>query len=270
MQGDNLSRFVITARHSDSESMRTYREKLTIEQIATGIIECLENAKTLIEDARALLAADRPARACFALLCADQELGKIIVLVSMAQMLPQDQARWHPMWKRFRGHEIKITYANMFGIPELAEPRFSSIVQLAEDWLGSAPRLENLRQRCLYVDYSKSENRWLSPREIGVEAAQSLLQKVVEKLHRALEFQQVGLFSVDALRIQHEELCCILEEATYLEETSALHTMPLDNKFLSVWRKCWRRLTLEGAVTLSDDYLIMNIPWRDFIAEKDF
>lgn len=269
MRGGNLSRFVRAAHYLESGSMRTYRGKLTIEQLATGIKECLENAKTLIEDAHVLLAANRSARASFALLSADQELGKVNVLVSMAQMLPQDQARWRPMWKRFRGHEAKIVWANMFGTSDLVEPSFSSIVQLLEqDWLSSAPRLESLRQLCLYVDYSESENRWLSPREISVEEAQRLLQKVVERLHRASEAQQLGLFSVDALRIQHEELCGMLEEVTHLEEAGALHTTPLDDKVLSAWRKCWRRLILEGAVTLSDDHLIMNMPWRDFIAEK--
>lgn len=60
----------------------------------------------------------------------------------------------------------------------------------------------------------------------------------------------------------------MLEEVTHLEEAGALHTTPLDDKVLSAWRKCWRRLILEGAVTLSDDYLIMDMPWRDFITEK--
>lgn len=58
--------------------------KLTIEQIATGIEECLANAKTLVEDARVLLQVKRPSRASFCLLAADQELGKANVLLSMA------------------------------------------------------------------------------------------------------------------------------------------------------------------------------------------
>jgi len=250
--------------------VRTYRGKLTIEQIATGIKECLENAETLVEDARVLLEANCPARASFALLAADQELGKVNVLLSMAQMLPQDQARWRLMWKRFRGHEAKIVWANMFGTSELVEPRFSSILELAEkDWLTSAPHLESLRQLCLYVDYSESEKRWLSPRETSMEQGQNLMEKVVERLQRALDCQQADLFSADALRIQHEELSGILEEVTHLEEAGMLHAAQLDEKVFIAWRKCWRRLILEDAVALSDDYLLMNMPWRDFIREKE-
>jgi len=246
--------------------MRTYRGKLATEQIAQGIEECLENVKKLAEDARALLGANCPARASFALLCADQELGKVYVLHLMAIDLPKNQAGWHLWWKRFRSHEFKIMWANVFGIPELVEYRFSSIIEVAEkDWLTSAGDLESLRQLCLYVDYSASENRWLSPREISTEVAQSLMQKVIQRLQRALE---LGLFSVDALRIQHEELSSVLAGITQLEEASMLHTAPLDDKVCCAWCSCWRRLILEGAVTLSDDYLIMDMPWREFIGEK--
>lgn len=249
--------------------MRTYRGKLTTEQIAQGIEECLENIEKLVEDARALLGANRPSRASFALLCADQELGKVYVLHLMAIYLPKDQAAWHLWWKRFRDHEVKITYANIFGIPELAEPRFSSIIEMVEeDWLPLAGDLEDLRQLCLYVDYSATENRWLSPREISMEVAESLMQKVIQRLQRALEAKQFGLLSAEALRIQHEELSSVLTEIAQLEEAGTLRTAPLDDKISSAWHRCWRRLILEDVVILPDDYLIMGIPWRDFIGEK--
>lgn len=249
--------------------MRTYRGKLTTEQIAKGIEECLENTERLIEDAHALLKANRPSTASFALLCADQELGKVYVLQLMAIDLPKEQAGWQLWWKRFRGHEVKVTYANIFGIPELAEPSFSSIIEvIREDWLPSAGDLESLRQLCLYVDYSATEERWLSPREISMQVAEDLMQKVVQRVQRALEAKQLGLLSVEALGIQHDELSNVLAEITQLEEAGTLYSAPLDDKVSSAWQRCWRRLILEGIVTLSNDYLIMGIPWREFIEEK--
>jgi len=249
--------------------MRIYKGKLTIEQIVQGIEECLDNVERLVEDVRVLLKANRPPGASFALLCADQELGKVYVLQLMAVALPEDQAQWRLLWKRFRGHETKITFANVFDVAELAEPSPSSVINMIEeDWLASAGDLESLRQLCLYVDRSASENRWLSPREIRMEVAETLMQKVIQRLKRALEAKQLGLLSVKGLTIQHEELCSMAEELTRLEETGTLRTTPVDDMVLGAWRKCWRRLILEGIVTLSDDYLIMGIPWREFIGEK--
>lgn len=249
--------------------MRAYTGKLTTEQIARGIEECLENTERLIEDARALLKANRPSAAAFALLCADQELGKVYVLHLMAIDLPKEEAGWRLWWKRFRGHEVKITYANIFGIPELGEPSFSSILDMVrDDWLPSAGDLESLRQLCLYVDYSAAEERWLSPREISMQAAESLMQKTIQRVQRALEAKQLGLLSVEALRTQHEELSSVLAEITQLEEAGILQSTLQDDTVSSAWRRCWRRLILEGIVTLSDDYLIMGVPWREFIEDK--
>lgn len=250
-------------------SVRTYRGKLTIEQIAQGIEMCLQNVEELVEDARALLQGNRLSRASFILLCADQELGKVYVLQLMAIDCPEDQARWRPWWNRFRGHEVKVTYANIFGITEPFDPRFSSIIDMIqEDWLASAGDLERLRQLCLYVDYSATENRWVSPREIGTGVVESLMQKVTQRLQRALEAKEVGLLSADSLRIQHEDLSGVLAEITRLEEAGTLNSVSVDDKLASAWRRLWRRLILEGVVTLSDDYLIMDIPWRQFIEEE--
>ena len=94
------------------------------------------------------------------------------------------------------------------------------------------------------------------------------MQKVVQRVQRALEAKQLGLLSVEALGIQHEELSNVLAEITRLEEAGTLYSAPLDDKVSSAWQRCWRRLILEGIVTLSNDYLIMGIPWREFIEEK--
>lgn len=249
--------------------MRTYRGKLTVEQIAQGIEVCLDNIEKLVEDAHVLLEANRPPSASFALLCADQELGKVYVLQLMAMCLLKDQAEWRLWWRRFRGHEAKTALANVFDILELDESRFSSVIEVVEkDWLPSARDLESLRQLCLYVDYSATENRWLSPREISMEVAEPLMRKVMQRLRRVLEARQLGLLSVKALRIQQEELSSVMAEVVHLEDAGALRTKPLRDKLLNAWRRCWRRLILEGAVTLSNDYLIMGIPWREYIEEK--
>lgn len=70
-----------------------------------------------------------------------------------------------------------------------------------------------------------------------------------------------------ALRIQHEELSDVLKEINSLEKAGMLHAEQLDSKVSIAWRNTWRRLILEGIVELSDDYVIMNMPWRDFVGQ---
>jgi len=247
-----------------SNSRNRYCRQLSIEEIAEGITACLNNARTLIRDATLLLWLRRHPRALTCLSVANEELGKVTIIANMARIPTHDQKRWSDAWKSFRNHTWKKTHAAAHTAPD----------QYRNSWDGMASALriasqlaiagEEDRQTGLYVDFSKSQNRWVSPSNIGRAEVRKYLSLTRKSLKRLGYLHKLGFFSVKALHIQHEELSEVYGSLPPWEE---LTLNDLEEIIGPAMKKCIARTIRELGITYRDDITIMGQPWREFIKD---
>jgi len=251
-----------------NSTQKKYRGRLSVEQIAEGITACLQNARALVEDAITLLKAQRAPRALTCLLAADQELGKVHVLLAMARIHPGKQVHWTDKWKSFRSHEIKAAHAVMDTFPNHMRTSPNKILPMALDSFVKAPSDEELRQASLYVDFSVQDGGWLSPLKIGKDMVNKRLKSTVAILERLESFANMGLFSVKALRIQHEELSEVASNLPPYKNLTPEHISRQLPLLMDRLQECFRRLFKEGVLSKPpDNFEIMGRPWREFIQD---
>lgn len=244
---------------------KKYREKLSLAQIAEGIAACLQNGHALVEDATILLKAKRYSRALTCLLAADQELGKIHVLLSMARIHPSKQIHWADKWKSFRSHEIKAAHAIMDTFPNHMRTSPEDILPMALDSYVKAPMDEELRQACLYVDYSPKDGGWLSPFKITRDTVDKRLKSTVTTLERLQGLADMGFFGVKALRIQHEELSEIASDLPPYKDLTPEHVHSLLPRLILHLKRCYKRILREALTSEPpDNFEIMGRHWREF------
>jgi len=245
---------------------KKYRGKLSLEQIAEGIAICLQNARALVEDAIILRKAKRHPRALTCLLAADQELGKIHVLLSMARIHPSKQIHWADKWKSFRSHEIKAAHAIMDTFPNHMRTSPENILPMALDSYVKAPTDEEIRQACLYVDYSPEEGGWLSPLKITRDTVDKRFNSTVATLERLQRLADMGLFCVKALRIQHEELSEIASDLPPYKDLTPEHVRSVLPRLTLHLKRCYKRIMREALLSEPpDNFEIMGQRWREFI-----
>src|SRR5882724_2457318 len=97
---------------------RPYKSHLSFAQLSEGIGRCLENARSLYEDAAVIIENGRYARGMSLLVSCLEELGKVHVLASMARIPTTNQRLWTEGWKNFRSHEYKATTAIVDTYPD--------------------------------------------------------------------------------------------------------------------------------------------------------
>ena len=245
---------------------RKYRGKLSLEQIAEGIVTCLENARALVEDATTLLKAQRYPRALTCLLVADQELGKVHVLLAMARIYPSKQIHWSDKWKSFRSHEIKAAHAVVNTFPDHARTSPDNLLPMVLDSCVKVPTDEELRQASLYVDFSAKDRDWLSPLKITRGMVDTRLKSTVAILERLEGFANMGLFSVKALRIQHEELSKVASDLPPYKDLTPEHVRSLMPRLKPCLERCYKRIIREALVSEPpDSFEIMGRPWHEFL-----
>jgi len=250
--------------------MKRHYGSMTIEMLATGIEECVNNAGELIDDAHVLFNKGRIARSTYILLCAEQEIGKVHIFSVMSQIPVTNRSMWKEAWDIVYGHRQKIVTSEMFRKDRNFTPTFSSLAYEAQNYdLNFSRSIEDLRQECLYVDYLESEKKWRSPKEIDIDDCQQLMISMESKLKRVLFEKETGLFTQEALRLQHEELSSLFEEIYLLNKEGGLNLAEQDKTYLEAWRRYWKRLTDEKVVELSDGDLLWGVPWREFIRGGD-
>lgn len=249
-----------------SNTQKKYRGRLSLEQIAEGIAACLQNARALVEDATILLKAQRPPRALTCLLAAEQEFGKMHVLLAMARIHPRKQVHWSDKWKSFRSHEIKAAHAVMDTFPNYMRTSPDRILPMALESYIAAPSDEELRQASLYVDFEAKDGSWRSPSKIGKIVVNERLQSTVAILQRLEGFAEMGLFSIKALRIQHEELSEVASDLPPYKDLTPEHVRSLLPRLTLCLKRCYQRILREALVSEPpDDFEIMGRPWREFL-----
>jgi AbiV family abortive infection protein len=153
-------------------------EALTLSRLSAGISEILENASALAEDAAVLAAAKRYERAEFLAATAQEEVGKLYIILDMARVdFRRGQAALHYLCRAFYNHVLKHVYfdlsANDYaGIQSLASLQHYFRVQQTEWWPApdeaGEPDMPNdvffLREANLYVDVDDYAATWSAPK----------------------------------------------------------------------------------------------------------
>ncbi|MBU2008362.1 MAG: AbiV family abortive infection protein [Chloroflexi bacterium] len=123
-------------------------ERLSKEQIRVLLELCLQNAEELIGEADILLQAGKYARATGLCIIAMEELGKRTTLWR-AIGFGEDETEWKAFWRRFRQHEVKISYILSEKYSVVMDPRrFEEFERQA----AQAGVLTSARKYAFYVD----------------------------------------------------------------------------------------------------------------------
>jgi len=155
-------------------------KKLTIQQAVEGKNKALQNARELLEESQILLTQGKYARAYFLSAIAIEELGKHIMLVSLAIRIVLGNVNWNNFWKRFRDHKSKtLTFLHTENTA-LSKDR----ILFPPDFIDNgATSLEEYKLQTLYSDM-KNE-RFVCPNDIVNE---SLAKKVVDLAEKRLKY----------------------------------------------------------------------------------
>lgn len=243
-----------------SNKQRKYRGRLSLEEISEGMNACLKNARALVKDASVLMWFRRYPRALTCLLVANEELGKFYVIGTMASIPHERQDQWEEQWNKFLKHNAKGTAAAMESLPEQFRISFDVAFRALPIFAQTASSMENLRQASLYVDFSKRDRRWTSPLNINRATIKNHLSSIRAVLKRLEYAQQLGFCSVQALRIQHEELSPAFSKLPPVKDVTN-NDMRMLEPYL---KRCISRQIRELGITFPDNAMIMGKPWREF------
>lgn len=246
-----------------SNKQKNYRGALSLEEIAEGIAACLQNARALVRDATVLMWLRRYPRALTCLLVANEELGKFYIIGTMASIPHERQDQWKMQWKKFLKHSAKGTAAAMESLPEQFRISLEVAFHAFPIFAQTASSMENLRQASLYVDFSERDRRWTSPSNINRVTVKNHLSSTRAVLKKLEYVQQLGFCSVQALRIQHEELSPAFSRLPPVKDVTN-NDMRMLEPYL---RRCLSRQIRELGITFPDKAIIMGKPWREFIED---
>ena len=179
---------------------------LSIEEIAEGISECLQNAHSSYKDAIILLIFQRHNKAFNCLSIACEELGKAGVLSGMSRILPNADDVWKEAWKSFRSHQSKGVHAAIQTVPDKYRTSFDNIMFFIPKAFELATEGEKSRQASVYVDFSKETESWVSPSRINISMVLRKFFYTRRILKNMRKHQKLGFYSVKALNIIHEEM----------------------------------------------------------------
>ena len=177
-------------------ALRTFQGALSLHEIHEGIRCCVENAESLRDDANLLLKHERWARSFALTISASEEVGKVVVLHSMAEVPSSKPKAWVQHWKEARCHTAKTLYAGA----QMWHDRLYSQIGAQLGGVGLDEKLlERLRQGGLYVDFDE-ERQWRTPKEIVKKMAEEQFHRAENSLARLQHYQQRGLFEIAWLK----------------------------------------------------------------------
>lgn len=184
------------------QALRTFRGVLSFHDIHEGVCCCVENAQSLCDDAELLLKHERWPRSFALSISTMEEVGKVVVLHSMAEIPSSKRKLWRQHWKEARCHTAKTLYA---GTRMWHDRLYSQIgAQLCSVSLDEK-LLERLRQGGLYVDFDE-DRQWRIPKEVVREMAESQFHQAKTSLAQVQHYQQRGLFEIAWLQ-RRAEVC---------------------------------------------------------------
>ena len=168
-------------------------KELTLEEIELGRAKALANAHALVEEARILFKTKHYPRSYALAHLACEELGKVMMLVSIGIESRLGTANWSKFWKRFRSHKAKTK--NILGLDYLVSPIRSDNSDVEQYWKDITENVhvfEDLKLACLYSDYISGN--FISPSEIVKRRhAESMLRLAEGRLRVISDVEKVTL-----------------------------------------------------------------------------
>jgi AbiV family abortive infection protein len=185
----------------------------SIELICSGIKTILDHVLSLLGDADLLFDHERYAIARFLVATADEELGKLHILIDAARLGTSHENTAIQLSLAFYNHVAKYAYSEVWRArKDLERGSFLGVEQrmdahLAKQWPGSSDGSEPdfphetyfHRQMKLYVDY-QDHGGWIAPRgyrdefESSFRGVPSLREKSREHLKAFQSSRDLGLF----------------------------------------------------------------------------
>lgn len=220
-QGDTLYKALFQGRTAKS-SLKT---------ISSGILACCTNARRLFDDARILTNADRFATAHFLLATADEEVGKVYILLDMLRLdFAKHEGELRKLCGAFYNHLSKHAYTDVLRFPGIWNWDLNGVKGIFGSerrpyWEGNPESGEPdmsadhsmAREGSLYVEFYSGdyEDVWWTPDNNHSKGmvlgggptgmfggALNYVEKSVAKLE---ESRDNRLFSLECLEIFHEE-----------------------------------------------------------------
>ncbi len=195
-----------------------------IELICDGIKKILGHVPSLLADADLLFEHERFALARFVIATADEELGKVHILVDAERLLPE-QRRTARLADAFYNHIAKFAYSETWRARrDLEKGTFAFVeqtmdVNLVGEWPGSPQKGEPdhfphdtyvHREMRLYVDYQDYGGGWIAPRgyrdefESWFRNVPSVREKSREHLSAFELSRDLGLFEETPMLAFHK------------------------------------------------------------------
>jgi len=221
LQGNTLYKALFQSR-TDESSLKT---------ISSGILACCTNARRLFDDAKTLTNADRFATAQFLLATADEEIGKVYILLDMLRLdFAKHEGELRKLCGAFYNHLSKHAYTDVLRFPGIWNRALHGVKRRFDSerrkWSEGNPEsgepdmpADHLmaREGSLYVEFYSDgyEDVWWVPdnnHSKGMVLGRgpkrmwggtlNYVEKSVAKLE---ESRDNRLFSPECLQIFHEE-----------------------------------------------------------------
>lgn len=134
------------------------------EEIAAGVVDCIESAHGLYESGVALHYQGLTAKARALLILALEEYGKIGWLYRALMLVTNSGTEWPEWWKGFRNHVLKNELGRVMmnhpGLLPLLAPFFRDRFPF---FAVSPKALDRHKMAMLYLDFDHGSRQWLSP-----------------------------------------------------------------------------------------------------------
>lgn len=239
---------------------------ITVPQIADGIACCMANAHALYLDAVVLTEAGRPARALSLLISAAEEAGKLSILAGMSRIPTSNQAMWRDAWADFRNHRNKTTWAVIQAFPDQARSQPGLLMMAAAKQYDASPLVERLRQVGLYADYLGGQFGWFSPSSVSETDLADWVEVVEAVLARLSAFADIGLFSVQALQIQHDVYSPLNVQRKRRKDMTTQEWQQIHVACMPAHKQYLIRLVKAGIVPEDAEFEFLGVRFADFIA----
>lgn len=157
--------------------------KLTKNECFVGFKLSLENAKSLIEDAKLLFDKSNYGHSVALSMLAIEECGKALFLFAGHEgIITLDEELWKII---FRDHKTKLSMA----LYELA--LFENFPEDEIEYIKSlVPVLDLVKQRGFYVDYLEDPEKWVTPQEGNLKGIARVNLDYAERIYTSVSHYQ--------------------------------------------------------------------------------
>jgi len=173
-------------------------EPLSIDQLKSGRLKALQNAKELLKEASILFDNACWARAAFLSQIVTEELGKYLILTSaLIEVIVKPKSfSWKKFWRRYLSHKEKSKLISVF--EDIALNNIEDFSEYFKELPTISSSLEWGRKKSLYSDYVK--NAFYSPTELFTEnIATDSLNRAKECMRLIKEFENNSLFRMEGM-----------------------------------------------------------------------